>query len=230
MKIPPIIIILGPPSSGKGTQAQLLGEKLNLYHLETSRIIESNLEDIKKTDFVSIKGKKYFLFEEKKLREAGKLMSPPLITFWIKNKVKELAKDKRKIVFSGSPRTLYEGREIVPILKKLYGKKNILIFLLSLSEKESIKRGTKRRTCALVRHPILWTKETTKLTRCPIDDSKLIVRKDDTAEAIKVRLREYKKRTMPLIKYLKKEKLKIKKINGGQSVEKVFKDILKALK
>lgn len=225
-----IIILLGPPGSGKGTQAGLLAEKLNLYHLETSKIIVANLLNIKKNDFVSVKGKKYFLAEELKLRETGKLMSSPLISFWVKNKIEKLAEDGEGITTSGSPRTLYEGKEVIPLLKKLYGKGNIGIILIKLSAKESIWRNSHRRTCELMRHSILYTKETIKLTKCPFDGSKLVIRKDDDAEIVKARLKEYKERTLPLVDYFKKEKIKVKEINGEQSVGAVFKDILKVIK
>lgn len=225
-----VIIVLGPPGSGKGTQAELLAEKLDLYHLETSEIIVKNLLNVKKDDFVVVKGKKYFLFAEKKLRESGELMSPPLITFWIKNKIKELAKEGKGIAISGSPRTLYEGKEVTPFIKKLYGPKNIKVISIKLSAKESIWRNSHRRTCELMRHTILYTKETIKLTKCPFDGSKLVFRKDDTPAVIKMRLKEYKERTFPLIELFKKQGLKVKKINGEQPVADVFKDILKAIK
>jgi len=125
---------------------------------------------------------------------------------------------------------LYEGKEIIPLFKKLYGSSNIKIILIKLSEKESIRRNSYRRTCELMRHPILYTKETARLTKCPLDGSKLVIRKDDGPKTVRVRLREYKKNTLPLISYLKQQALKIKKVNGEQSVEKVFKDILKAIK
>ncbi len=225
-----VIILLGPPGSGKGTQAELLAEKLNLYYLETSRIIDANLKNIKKDDFIIVKGKKYFLIEEKKMRERGKLMSPPLIVFWIKNKIKELAKVGKGLSIAGSPRTLYEGKEVTPFLKKLYKASNIKIILITLSPEQSIWRGTRRRICKLMRHPILYTQETAKLRKCPLDGSRLIIRKDDTREVIKVRLKEYQERTLPLIDYFKKHGLQIKEVNGEQSVEAVFQDILKALK
>src|SRR3989344_4847529 len=93
-----VIIILGPPGSGKGTQGGLLARKFDLYHYETSEIIERNLSNIKKGDFVEIGGKKYFLSEEKKLRNSGKWMSPPLIAFWVKNKIRALAKEGEGLV------------------------------------------------------------------------------------------------------------------------------------
>ncbi|MCJ7786817.1 nucleoside monophosphate kinase, partial [Patescibacteria group bacterium] len=180
-----VVIILGPPGSGKGTQAELLSQKLNLHHLETSKIIEKNLLNVQKSDFVIIKGKKYFLIKEKELRESGGLMSSPLIAFWIKNKIKELAREEKGIIFSGSPRTLYEGKELIPFLKKLYRTKDIKTILIKLSPKESIWRNSHRKTCELMRHPILFAKETAELTRCPLDGSKLVIRKDDNPQTIK---------------------------------------------
>lgn len=223
------IIVIGPPGSGKGTQAELLAERFGLFHLETSEIIEKNLRDIKEGDFIIVDGKKYFLFEEKKKRETGKLMSGPLIAFWVKNKIKELAEEGKGIVTSGSPRTLYEAKKMAPLLKKLYEVKNIKIILLQLSAEEIIWRNSHRRTCKLMRHPILYSKETVRLTRCPLDGSNLLFRKDDTAEAIKVRLKEYKEETFPAIEYLKTQGLEIKKVDGSPPPAIIFENILKIL-
>ena len=226
-----VIILLGPPGSGKGTQAGLLAEKFNLYHLETSKLIERIIKSAKKGDFIKINGKKYDLEKEKKLWREGILCSPPFVTYLIKEKIKELNKEKKGIVFSGSPRTLYEGKEIMPILEKLYGKKNIEIILIEVSIRESIFRNSHRRICELMRHPILYSRETKNLKICCLDGSKLIKRKGlDGPETIKVRLKEYKERTFPLFSYFKKGNLKVKKINGSVSPVTVFEKILKILK
>jgi len=224
-----VIILMGPPGAGKGTQAELLAEKFNLYHLETSEIIEANLSRAKPGDFVIVEGKKYFISDEKKKRESGDLMSPPLIAFWMKNKIKELAKEEKGIATSGSPRSLYEGKELVPFLKKLYGAKNIKVILLEISSRETIWRNSHRKTCQLMRHPILFTKETVKLKKCPFDGSKLLLRPDDTPEIIKRRLKEYKDRTYPLIDYFKKTGLKVLKVNGSPTPDIIFKNLLKLL-
>ena len=226
-----VVILLGPPGSGKGTQAGLLAEKFDLYHLETSKLIERIIMSAKKGDFIKINGRKYDLEKEKKLWREGILCSPPFVTYLIKEKIKELNKEKKGIIFSGSPRTLYEGKEIIPFLKKLYGNGNIKIVQIGLSSKESIWRNSHRRICELIRHPILYNKETKNLKHCPLDGSKLIKRKGlDNPETIKVRLKEYKERTFPLISYFKKGNLKVKKINGAVSPVTVFERILKILK
>ena len=227
-----VIILLGPPGSGKGTQAQLLAEKLNLYYLETSKVLEEKFQEIKnEKEYIRVKGKRYYLAKEKKLWEEGFLCSPPFVTHLVKKKIEELNKQGKNLVLAGSPRTLYEGKEITPLLKRLYGKENIKVVLITLSAKESIFRNSHRRICELMRHPILYNKETAKLTYCPLDGSKLIKRKGlDEPETIKIRLKEYKKRTFPLVEYFKKQNFKVKKVNGAQTVTNVFEDILKAIK
>lgn len=220
---------MGPPGSGKGTQAELLAEKFNLYQLETSEIIEKNLLDITKNDFVVVNGKKYSLFEERKLRRSGKWMSPPLIAFWVRNKIKELAKEGKGIVLSGSPKTLFEAEEVIPLLKKLYGAQNIKVVLIKQRPEVSVWRNSKRRICQLMRHAILYTKETAKLEICPFDGSKLIRREDTNPEIIKAKLKEFKERSLPVIDYFKKQGLKVKEVNGEPPVAAVFKEILKSL-
>lgn len=227
---PRIVILFGPPGSGKGTQAELLTEKFNLYHWETSKIIGNIIEEARQEGFVRVEEKKYYFEKEKELRQEGKLWDPPFVTYLIKEKLSELAKEKKGVVLAGSPRTIYEGERVVPLLKRLYGIKNIKVILIRLSEKESLWRNSHRKECELMCHSILYTKETIRLRKCPFDGSRLIIRKDDNAETIKVRLKEYEKQTFPVIALFKKQGLKIKTINGEQSVADVFKDVLNVIK
>jgi len=81
-----------------------------------------------------------------------------------------------------------------------------------------------------MRHTILYNDETTKLTKCPFDGSKLVARKDDKPEVIKIRLKQYEERTFPLIEFFKKQDLEVKKINGAPAPVIVFENILKVLK
>ena len=231
MKNKSVIILLGPPGAGKGTQAELLSEKLSLYYFETSKILEETFKEAKKVDFIKVGGKKYLLDQEKKLWEKGMLCSPPFVSFLVNQKIKELYKMGENLVLAGSPRTLYEGKQVMPFLEKLYGKNNIKIILIEVPAEESIFRNSHRRICELMRHPVIYTPQTKNLKICPLDGSKLQKRKGlDTPEVIKVRLKEYKQRTFPLVEYFKKRKLKVKKINGKGSVSQVFYRILKALK
>lgn len=224
-----VAILLGPPGAGKGTQAILLADKLGLYYFETSKIIEENIKEAKEGDFVEVEGKKFPLLKEKENWEKGDISSPPLVVFWIKNKIERLATLGENLVMAGSPRSLYEGKELLPLFKKLYGPENIKVILMELSVKESIFRNSHRRICALMRHPILYNEETKNLKNCPLDGSKLMKRALDKPEIIEKRFRVYQKKTLPLVDFFEKEGLKVKKVNGEQSVAKVFKDILEVL-
>ena len=226
-----VIIVLGAPGSGKGTQAELLSEKLNYYYFETSKILEDKFENAKRGEFIKVEGKVYKIDKEKKFWKTGILCSPPFVSYLVKQKIKELNKDGKSLILSGSPRTIYEGKQIIPLLKKLYGKKNIKVVLLEINAKETLFRNSHRRICKLMRHPIMYSKETKDLTKCPLDGSKLIKRKGlDDPESIKVRLKEYRKRTLPLIDYLREKGLAVKKVNGSPPPGPVFKNVLKAIK
>ena len=224
------IIILGPPGAGKGIQSELLSDKTGFYNFETSGIISNKMSEAKSGDFVVIEGEKYFFEEEKELASSGKLWDPPFVIYFVNKKIKELAAEDESIVFSASPRTLYEAENMMPLLEKLYKKENIKIILLEIKPEETIFRNSNRKRCELARHPILFNDETRNLTVCPLDGSKLFRRDDDNAETTKVRIKEYNERTLPITGYLEKNNYRINKINGQQSVSDVFKDILGVIK
>ena len=225
-----IIILLGPPGSGKGTQATLLAEKLDLYYFETSNIIEMAVHSHRAEEHVEVDGQKYTFGHEKELWEKGILCSPPFVVFLVEKKINELFQSGKGIVFAGSPRTMHEGEKVIPQIEALYGQKNIKIILLELSPEQTIFRNSNRKICELMRHPVLYTEETKNLEHCPLDGSKLLKRTGlDDPETIKVRIKEYEERTLPLVGFFEKAGLGVKKVNGEQSVEGVHKDILEAL-
>ena len=225
-----VIILLGPPGAGKGTQAELLADKLNLHYFETSKILEQEFKNPSE-ESVEIDGERFDVSNEKKLWEDGILCSPPFVSYLVMERVKKLAGEGESLVLAGSPRTLYEGERVTPLLKELYGDENIKVFLIDISAKKTIFRNSHRRICELMRHPVLYNKETENLKICPLDGSKLIKRKGlDDPETIKVRLKQYKERTFPLIELFGKQGVEVNKINGEQSVSDVHKDILKAIR
>jgi len=224
------IIIIGPPGAGKGTQASLLSDKLGLYYLETSKLIERKVMSGKNGEIEIVDNKEYPLVEEKKKWETGELCSPPVVSFWIKQKIQELVNKGESIVFAGSPRSLHEAEQIAPLIEELYGKENIKIILFELEPEQSLWRNKHRRICELIRHPILFNKETEKLTMCPLDGSKLVKReKLDDPKTIKIRLEVYKKETLPVIDYFKQRELKIFVIDASSAPAEVFKKVLEVI-
>lgn len=229
MKEKQIISVMGPPGAGKGTQASLLADKFSYYYFETSKLLE---EAFKKNEAESIEigGEKFSYDEERKKWETGELCSPPFVEQVVKKKIKELYEAGESIVLSGSPRTIYEAENLTPFLDELYGKENIKVVVLNIPAEETIFRNSHRRICELMRHPILYKEETKDLTICPIDGSKLIKREGlDDPESIKVRLKEYKEKTFPILDYLRENNYQVKEVDGVGSVAEVFSKVLKAI-
>lgn len=224
-----VIILFGPPGAGKGTQAELLSDKTGYYHFESSKIIEACFKNEDPNKVFEIGGQSFKVKDEKKRWEEGLLISPPFVVYLMLEKIKELAKEGESIIFSGSPRTVYEAEKETPLFKELYGAENIRFILLEVTAETTIFRNSHRRICELIRHPILFSKETELLTVCPLDGSKLVKRKKlDDPETIKKRIEIFKEQTFPVIEVIEKQGLHVKKINGEQTVSDVFKDVLEA--
>jgi len=225
-----VIIFIAPPGAGKGTQANLLAEYFDLVHLETSKVIEKRIMNAKEDEYLEVDGEKFLFSEEKRKWESGEICSPPFVTQLVLEEIERPAKEEKGIVFSGSPRSIYEAQKEASLLEKLYGRENVVVLKINLSPEESIFRNSHRRICSLMRHPILWLKETENLSLCPLDGSKLIKRESlDDPETIKVRLKEFQEKTAPVIDYLKEKGFRIEEINGEQTVEEVFQEIIKKL-
>ena len=210
------VILIAPPGAGKGTQADLLAERYDLVHLETSRIIERNFNSADSNDAEVNAEKKRWL--------AGELMKPSTFVPWLVQAMKDTKNDDRGLILSGSPRTLTEVEEIMLTLRDLYDQGNIKIFNISLGDTEAVKRNSGRRICQANRHPIPNFPEYANLTTCPQDQSHLITRDLDKPEFIKERLAVYHRDTEPVLDWLTGHGYQIIKINGEQPIDKVFAD------
>ena len=216
------VILIGPPGSGKGTQADLLAEKFGLTHVESSKIIEEKFKNADPNDPI--------INEQKKIWETGELNDPEMVTGWLVTAIRNIWKDGRGIILSASPRTLFEAQFEVPVLEDLCGKDNIKIFNIDLSREESFNRNSHRRICEKNRHTIPNLPEFKNLETCPRDGSKLIHRNHlDDPETVRLRYDVYLKRTEPILGFLKEKGYKLLKVNGEQTIENVFKDVLNKL-
>lgn len=231
-----VIILFGPPGAGKGTQSELLSEKMGLYLFETSKMLEREFRMGEKMSpdaperFVEIDGEKFDVLNEKEIWKKGELCSPPWVTYLTMKELRRLHDDGDNIIMSGSPRTVYEVEREMPLLADLYGKENIHIVLIEISAEVTVFRNTHRKICELMRHSILFNEETENLSLCPLDGSKLVKRKDlDDPETIKTRLVQYKERTLPLFEYFSGHDFNVTKINGEGSVADVHQKILAIL-
>lgn len=220
------VIIYGPPGSGKGTQADLLARKFSFIHLDTGRYLESILRapEVKNNPR---------LMREKENFDSGKLLTPAWVLSITRKETERIAKAGYNIVYSGSPRTLFEAfgegktKGLLETLGKLYGKQNISVVVLSVRDETSIKRNSHRLVCAYCGLPKL---ESATLGHCPLCAGPMRTRSLDKPEVIKVRLKEYRERTYPIFAQMKKRGFKITKVDGEPLPHKVSEKIIKALK
>lgn len=226
-----VIIIMGPPGSGKGTQAKLISEKLGFVHFDTGQHFESILYN---PEFKNNKE----IQRERKIFEAGILLTPSWAAKMIIKRVKELADLKMSIVFSGSPRTIYEAfgdkktEGLLKTLERYYGKKNINVFKINVPVNASIKRNSSRLICSVCGTPLMAnsSKLTAKSLNCPFCGGKLRKRTLDKPEIIKKRLVEYKERTGPVIKGMKKMGYRIVEVDGASAPYKIHEKIFSYIK
>lgn len=223
------IIIFGPPGAGKGTQAELLVKQLNVVHFDTGRYIERILNNPKNLKDPMIR-------REKKLFDSGALNTPSWVLKMVTDEIKAVSRAEFGIVLSGSPRTVYEAfgdkknKGVIEVLEKSYGRKNIFIFELVVHPLTSIRRNSRRLICSYCDESLLGFYGKQKKKQCPLCGGALRTRTLDNPKIIKVRLEQFKKRTDPIFKELKKRKYKIRKINGEPSPFQVSNKIIKVLR
>lgn len=218
------VMIFGPPGSGKTTQAALVSDLLGLIQFDTGRLLESVVHDPKLQKDPAIR-------RERDLFDSGKLMTPAFVFREVQKHVKAIASTGWGIVFSASPRTFYEAKGMLPLLEKLYGRKNIFAFLLSVSPATSIERNSKRFVCKTCSAPLLSSFYPSKNPQhCPRCGGPLYRRSLDNPEIIKVRLREYEERTTPIFRLLKKHGIRVRTLRAEKPPFRILKEIYGLLK
>ena len=199
------IIMLGAPGAGKGTISSRLKEIYNLPHIATGDIFRENIKN--ETEL----GKKAKDFIDK-----GKLV-PDDIT--INMMIDRISKDdcKNGYILDGFPRTIAQADGLDKQLKNINSKIDLAL-LVEADEETLIKRLSGRRVCEKcgATYHIEHLKPKTDGI-CDVCGGKLIIRKDDTEEVIKDRLKTYHEQTEPLIEYYTKQNL-VKTVNGFDDI------------
>ncbi|MEO0240320.1 MAG: adenylate kinase [candidate division WOR-3 bacterium] len=204
-------IFIGPPGSGKGTQAKKLAEFLNYSFISTGDILR---EEVKRNTKIGKFAKEYM--------EKGLLVPDDLMLKIIKKNLKKGI----RFILDGFPRTIEQAKGLDEILRKK-SLKIEKVFYLNVDEDEIIKRLSSRRVCPLCKRIYNLLVERPKNDEiCDICNVKLILRDDDKEEVIKKRIEVYKKDTEKLINYYKD---KLIEIDGKGEPEKIFENIKNSL-
>ncbi len=224
-----LVILLGPPGSGKGTQSLLLAERKGMLHVEASKSLEAKFRKASPGEEIVLGGEKFSLDEQRRRWEGGLLCEDRFVAEVMKERLDALQDLGESVIIDGYPRSVRQIESILPFLKEKYGSDKILVISISVEEDDSIYRNKNRRVCRLMRHSILSHPETVNLTICPVDGSELEKRKLDDPETIKVRLKEFKELSFPVFNYFRENGVKVEEIDGKGSISDVFSRILKAV-
>jgi len=222
-----LVILIGPPGSGKGTQALLLADKKKMTHLEASKLLEKRFLKAGEKDTVKIGEKEYSLKEQERRWREGLLVEDDFVALVMKEEIEKMHKEAEVVLLDGYPRTIKQISPILSSIFSLYNRSDILLISLEINEEESLKRNSNRRVCSLMRHSIVYLPETKDLTICPVDGSSLEKRVMDDSEKIKLRLRDFNKKTAPVIDYLSSEGVSVSRVDGTGTISDVFFRILK---
>lgn len=210
------MILLGPPGSGKGTQAQKMVERYHIPQISTGDILRAAVKE--KTP-LGVKAKQYM--------DQGRLVPDEVVVGIVRDRLKN-PDCNGGFILDGFPRTVPQAEALKSTLKAM--KRGIEhVISIEVNKEELIRRLTGRRTCrncGAMYH--LSFDPPTKEGVCNKCGGKLYQRDDDKEETIKARFKVYEEQTAPLIAYYRNTGL-LRTIQGVGAPEKIFQEIVKAI-
>ena len=207
-----IIVLIGAPGAGKGTQARLLQERLGIPQISTGDMFR----EMKNADTPLAK-------QVQEILESGKLVSDEL-TFQIVEERTSRGDCSGSYILDGFPRTAVQA-EMLEQLAEIQNKK-IKTILIDVPVENLEKRMTGRRSCPVCGEIYnIYFKPPVKEGVCDLHSStKLKHRADDYEDKVKVRLAAYEENTMPLIDYYKNMN-RLETVDGTKEVETIYNQI-----
>ncbi len=211
-----ILILLGAPGVGKGTQGALISKEYGIPQISTGDILRS---EVKNETELGKKAKAYM--------EKGELVPDDVIIEMMEKRIKE-DDCKNGFILDGFPRTVAQAEAFDRMLAK-NGLELDKVILIDVPEEEIIDRLTGRRICPNCGAVYHIKNNPPKVEGvCDRCGSKLIQRDDDREDVVRKRLEVYKKSTMPLIDYYTRTS-KLVKVDGTGDIEEIFARIKKIL-
>ena len=199
------VIIFGPPGAGKGTQAQNLVKKFNLYQLSTGDLLRSEIK--KKTEI----GKKI-----EQIITQGDFVKDDIVNELLKKFITNY-NYRNKIIFDGYPRNINQAENLEVMLNSDNQSINFILFL-KVTRENVEKRILGRIICEKCNKTMneYFNKEEIDKHEC--EKNYLKKRKDDNQETIITRYDEYMKKTKPVLDFYSSRSY-FHEIDGNQKIQ-----------
>jgi len=206
--------LLGPPGSGKSTQAELLKKKFNLVHIDIGSELRAVAEEDTELGHTV----------DEIIHNKRELVPDSIMEEVFRQVIQRVPEDKG-VLLDGAPRFVSQIDELEKILKESSRSLDKIIFI-DLPLEESITRISKRYLCFACHHPYMLGKDITLDTLvCKDCGGRVGQRKDDTPEGIEKRFSVFQSETYPVVEYFEKKGLLVR-VHGDQSSEEIFRDIV----
>jgi adenylate kinase len=217
------LIFIGPPGSGKGTQAKRLAAQHGVPHISTGDMLREAIAD--GTELGQ---------QAAPIMASGALVSDDLMLGIIDAR---LAKPdaQRGFILDGFPRTLVQAEKLDTIVGKNNGNGSgngadgLRVLQLLVPDETIVKRISLRRscpTCGAIYH--LESAPPAVDTVCDREGAELIARPDDNETAVRKRLEAFHRQTLPVATFYKSKNL-LREVDGVGPVDEVFERIEKSL-
>jgi adenylate kinase len=211
---PIAIILVGPPGSGKGTQAAQISPALGIPAISTGEMLRRECHS------GSPLGKAV-----EAVLASGQLVSDDLMNQVIASRLRE-TDCENGFILDGYPRTASQARFLSRLLAKLHIL-NPVVFHFDIANEDIVNRLTRRLQCAECGRIFSMSNVASGETVCDRDGSKLLHRADDNATSIRERLRVYEENATQLIRYYRKRGYH--RICASRAAEEISRELLAIL-
>lgn len=207
------LVLIGPPGSGKGTQATRICARYDIPWISTGDILRA-----------AVKAHTPLGIQVQMLLSAGELVGDDLMIDLVRERLAH-EDTARGFVLDGFPRTLVQAEA----LDQMVGGKPLLALVLEVPEAELERRLTSRRICTrcktLTTSNSLYGSEEELCSKC---GAVLITRDDDNIVTIRARLENYRRLTAPLIDYYQQRNW-VARIDGTRPPDEVTRNIARII-
>jgi len=186
------LVLLGPPGSGKGTQAERLKEQLGLPHVASGDLFRENVGNETELGLLA-----------KVYMDRGQLVPDDVTIAMVRERLRQLDCDDG-VILDGFPRTLAQAQALDKMLAGT-GRALAGVLYINLPDEETVRRLSGRWICGQCQTPyhVVFSPPAEE-GMCDECGGELYQRDDDKPETVRARLRVYHEQTAPLIDYYRR--------------------------